>query len=80
MAQQGRIDRRQILKGAGAISVGALAALAPATVLADNGDNADGLLGTWNAPHTHRDGAVRWNNDRRQYHVHSGRSADRGRH
>jgi len=56
MAQEGRIDRRQILKGAGAISVGALAALAPATVLADNGNNAEGLLGTWNAPHTHETG------------------------
>jgi hypothetical protein len=50
------MGRRQILKGAGAVGVGALAALAPATVLADNEDNADGLLGTWNAPHTHETG------------------------
>jgi hypothetical protein len=50
------MGRRQVLKGAGAVGVGALAALAPATVLADNEDNADGLLGTWNAPHTHETG------------------------
>jgi hypothetical protein len=56
MAVDVRIGRRQILKGAGAVGVGALAALAPATVLADSGDNEKGLLGTWNAPHTHETG------------------------
>jgi hypothetical protein len=52
----GRIDRRQILKGAGAVGIGSLAALAPATVLADNEDNAGGFLGAWHAPHTHETG------------------------
>lgn len=52
----GRIDRRQILKGAGAVGVGTLAALVPTTVLADNEDNAGGFLGAWHAPHTHETG------------------------
>jgi hypothetical protein len=58
MAEDRRINRRQILKGAGAVGVGALAALAPATVLADEDkeDNGKGLLGTWHAPHTHETG------------------------
>jgi hypothetical protein len=51
MAAELRMDRRQILKGAGAFGVGTLAALAPATVLADE-DRARGLVGTWHAPHT----------------------------
>ena len=52
----GRIDRRQILKGAGAVGVGTLAALVPATVLAGNEDGAGGLFGAWHAPHTHETG------------------------
>jgi len=56
MAVDVRIGRRQVLKGAGAVGVGALAALAPATVLADNADSDDRLLGTWHAPHTHETG------------------------
>jgi hypothetical protein len=52
----GRIDRRQILKGAGAVGVGTLAALVPMTGLADSEDNGGGLLGAWHAPHTHETG------------------------
>jgi hypothetical protein len=52
----GRIDRRQILKGAGVVGVGTLAALVPATALADNEDQAGGVVGTWHAPHTHETG------------------------
>ena len=52
----GRIDRRQILTGAGAVGVGTLAALLPATALASNEDNAGGFLGAWFAPHTHETG------------------------
>jgi hypothetical protein len=55
MAEDGRVNRRQILKGAGVVGVGALAALAPAKVFADTGE-AEGLLGTWNAPHHHETG------------------------
>jgi hypothetical protein len=47
MASAVRIDRRQVLKGAGAIGVGVLAALAPATALADASE-AETLLGSWN--------------------------------
>src|ERR1700736_357116 len=56
MAVDVQIGRRQILKGAGAVGAGVVAALAPATVLADNEDNANQLLGTWHAPHTHDTG------------------------
>jgi hypothetical protein len=55
MTGHGRIDRRQILKGAGAIGIGALAALAPATALANEGE-LEGLVGSWNAPHTAKTG------------------------
>src|SRR5712692_10981790 len=52
----GKIDRRQILKSAGAVGVGTLAALVPITGLADSEDRAGGLFGTWHAPHTHETG------------------------
>jgi hypothetical protein len=44
------LDRRQILKGAGVLGVGALAALAPDTALA-NDDQNRGLLGSWDTVH-----------------------------
>ncbi len=44
-------DRRQILKGAGVLSVGALAALGPTTALAKE-DEHRGLLGGWDTVHT----------------------------
>jgi hypothetical protein len=55
MEENGTLDRRQILKGAGVVGLGAFAALAPATVLAREGES-EGLLGTYNAPHTHETG------------------------
>jgi hypothetical protein len=53
---EGKIDRRQMLKSAGAVGVGTLATLVPITGLADSEDRAGGLFGTWHAPHTHETG------------------------
>jgi hypothetical protein len=44
------LDRRQILKGAGVLGVGALGALAPGAALA-NEDQNRGLLGSWDTVH-----------------------------
>lgn len=42
-----KIDRRQLLKGAGVAGVGALAALAPTTALANGGEAGHGIVGSW---------------------------------